>query len=122
MAGGDPMQLIVERGHQLIHHGLIPSAQPFQQFGYRRGHVRPDYFISKAGRIILKHFGTPMDLLARLLFHELADLAPAEREKIFTDRRVAPQLRAEVESLLSFDADNSSSLTSCVSDTAAEIL
>src|SRR5438132_7324991 len=63
-----------------------------------------------------------MDLLARLLFHELADLAPAEREKIFTDRQVTPQLRAEVESLLSFDADSSSSLTSCVSGAATEIL
>ena len=63
-----------------------------------------------------------MDPFARLLFHELVDLAPPEREKLFADRQVAPHLRAELESLLSFDAESSSSLTDCVSDTAQQML
>ena len=63
-----------------------------------------------------------MDHLARLLFHELADLPPAEREKLFAERQIAPELRAEVESLLSFDSENASSLTDCVSDAAEEML
>ena len=62
-----------------------------------------------------------MDHLARLLFHELADMAPEERERLFTDRQIAPELRAEVESLLSFDSE-SASLTNCVSETAEEML
>jgi hypothetical protein len=44
-----------------------------------------------------------MDNAARLLFRELADLAPAERERLLADRQIAPELRAEVESLLSLD-------------------
>jgi serine/threonine protein kinase len=63
-----------------------------------------------------------MDHLARLLFHELADLIPAEREKLFAERQIAPELRAEVESLLSFDSESASSLTDCVSDTADQML
>src|SRR5689334_6997552 len=62
-----------------------------------------------------------MDHRARLLFHELADLVPAEREKLLALRQIAPELRAEVESLLSFDSD-SASLTNCVSETAEEML
>jgi len=63
-----------------------------------------------------------MDHLARLLFHELADLVPTEREKLFAERQIAPELRAEVESLLSFDSDSASCLTDCVSDTAQDML
>jgi serine/threonine protein kinase len=63
-----------------------------------------------------------MDHLARLLFHELADMVPEEREKLFAERQIAPELRAEVESLLSFDSESASSLTDCVSDTAEEML
>jgi serine/threonine protein kinase/tetratricopeptide (TPR) repeat protein len=63
-----------------------------------------------------------MDDVARLLFRELADLTPADREKLLADRQIAPELRAEVESLLSFDSENSSSLTDCVSATADEML
>ena len=63
-----------------------------------------------------------MDNAARLLFRELADLAPAERERLLADRQIAPELRAEVESLLSLDSESSSSLTGCVSATAEEML
>src|SRR5947209_5421163 len=63
-----------------------------------------------------------MDHRARLLFHELADMVPSEREKLLAERQIAPELRAEVESLLSFDSDSSASLTDCVSDTAEDML
>ncbi len=49
-----------------------------------------------------------MDDFARLLFHELVDLVPAEREKLFADRQIAPELRLEMESLLSFDSESAS--------------
>jgi tetratricopeptide (TPR) repeat protein len=62
-----------------------------------------------------------MDHLARLLFHELADMVPEERERLFAERQIAPELRAEVESLLSFDSE-SASLTNCVSETAELML
>ncbi|HEX4810180.1 MAG TPA: serine/threonine-protein kinase [Bryobacteraceae bacterium] len=39
-----------------------------------------------------------------LLFREVADLAPAERERYFERHAVPAELRAELESLLSFDA------------------
>ncbi|MGH9662291.1 MAG: serine/threonine-protein kinase, partial [Bryobacteraceae bacterium] len=58
----------------------------------------------------------------RLLFHELADLPRAEHERIFAERQIAPELRAEVESLLGFDAAKAQSLTECVSQAAEEAL
>ena len=39
-----------------------------------------------------------------LLFCELVDLGPAERERYFEQHRVPAALQAEVESLLSFDS------------------
>ena len=42
----------------------------------------------------------------RSLFRELADLSLGDREKVFAGRRIAPELRAEVESLLQFDSAN----------------
>jgi serine/threonine-protein kinase len=63
-----------------------------------------------------------MDHLARHLFHELADLPPSEREKLFAERRIAPEVRAEVESLLNFDSANDASLTERVASTAEEML
>src|SRR5262249_22250002 len=63
-----------------------------------------------------------MDSQARDLFDELADLPPAEREKIFAQRGVKPELRAEVESLLRFDATQRGLLTDCVSNAAEETL
>jgi|HubBroStandDraft_5_1064220.scaffolds.fasta_scaffold749193_2 hypothetical protein len=39
-----------------------------------------------------------------VLFREVADLAPQERQQYFERHRVPAELRAEVESLLSFDS------------------
>jgi hypothetical protein len=72
---------------------------------------------------------TRMNQEVRLLFHELADLAPADRERILRERRIGPEVRAEIESLLSFDSTSVGfdstgveSFTECVSDTAGEVL
>src|SRR5436190_16188776 len=58
----------------------------------------------------------------RELFHELADLSPAERERIFRERQTDPALRVEVESLLSFDSTTVQNLTDCVSNVAEDVL
>jgi tetratricopeptide (TPR) repeat protein/tRNA A-37 threonylcarbamoyl transferase component Bud32 len=58
----------------------------------------------------------------RGLFHELADLSPSDREKVFRQRRTEPGIRAEVESLLGFDLAEDRSLTDLVSSTAEDIL
>lgn len=55
------------------------------------------------------------------LFQELADLAPPEREAYYTARKIPPDLRDEVESLLQFDG-NAESLTGHVAEAAGEIL
>jgi len=39
-----------------------------------------------------------MDSAVRLLYHEVADLTRSEREKLFVERQIAPELRAEIES------------------------
>src|SRR5262245_43262989 len=46
-----------------------------------------------------------MNPVVRLLFHEVADLTRSEREKLLAERQIAPELRAEIESLLSFDSN-----------------
>jgi alpha-tubulin suppressor-like RCC1 family protein/tRNA A-37 threonylcarbamoyl transferase component Bud32 len=48
-----------------------------------------------------------------VLFRELADLLPAEREAIFAARNIAPHLRAEVESLLACDVTGHA-ITECI--------
>ena len=58
----------------------------------------------------------------RVLFHELVDLPPVERQRIMADRKITPELRTELESLLSFDSTDVRRLTACVSGTAEEIL
>ena len=63
-----------------------------------------------------------MNAEVRRLFHELADLAPEERRRVFAERQIGPELRAEVESLLSFDSTNAQHLTACVAGAAGEIL
>jgi tetratricopeptide (TPR) repeat protein len=63
-----------------------------------------------------------MDQLVRQLFEELATLTPAERERVFAERPAARGVRTEVESLLSFDSAQGENLSSCVADTAAEML
>src|SRR5690242_8551192 len=62
-----------------------------------------------------------MDQRVRQLFIEVADLAPAEREGIFVERQVPPEIRAEVESLLSFDSSEVQ-LTAYVSAAAGDLL
>jgi serine/threonine protein kinase len=59
---------------------------------------------------------------ARLLFHELADLPVDDRERLLAERQIGPELRAEVESLLSLDSSKSQSLTDCVANVADEVL
>jgi serine/threonine protein kinase len=63
-----------------------------------------------------------MDNQVRLLFHELVDLAPGERQHIMAERQIAPELRAELESLLSFDSGDVRHLTACVSGAVEEVL
>ena len=62
-----------------------------------------------------------MNKLVRLLFHEVADLSPAERARIFSLRAVAPDVRAEIESLLKFDSGGGHLLTNRISQVAAEV-
>jgi tetratricopeptide (TPR) repeat protein len=63
-----------------------------------------------------------MDHDVRLLFHELADLSPEDRERVLAERRIGPEVRREIESLLSFDSADLQSLTICVADAAGEVL
>jgi hypothetical protein len=56
----------------------------------------------------------------RLLFHELVDLPAGERQRILTERQIAGDLRAELESLLSVDSPNG--LTACISRVAQDAL
>lgn len=64
-----------------------------------------------------------MNSEVRLLFHEVADLSPAERERFFRSRSVTAELRAEVESLLAFDDSSElQPLTGLVGRTAQEVL
>jgi tetratricopeptide (TPR) repeat protein len=62
-----------------------------------------------------------MDHDVRLLFHELADLSPEDRKRVLAERRIAPEVRQEIESLLSFDSDDHQSLTVCVADAAGQV-
>jgi serine/threonine protein kinase len=61
-----------------------------------------------------------MNAEVRLLFHELVDLSPAERERILAERQVGADVRAEVESLLGFHSADT--LTGCVASAAADLL
>ena len=63
-----------------------------------------------------------MDSAVRLLFHEVADLTRSEREKLFAERQIAPELRAEIESLLSFDSTSDHNLTERVANATEELL
>jgi serine/threonine protein kinase len=63
-----------------------------------------------------------MNQQVRQLFHELADVPAPERERILAGRGLAPDVRAELESLLSFDRDGDDSLTSSVSSVAESAL
>jgi tetratricopeptide (TPR) repeat protein len=63
-----------------------------------------------------------MDSAVRLLFHEVADLTRSEREKLFAERQVPPELRAEIESLLSFDSTSDHGLTQRVAKATEDLL
>jgi serine/threonine protein kinase len=63
-----------------------------------------------------------MDYQVRRLFHELVDLPPGERQRVMTERQIAPELRAELESLLSIESVDINHLTACVSGAAEEVL
>ncbi len=58
----------------------------------------------------------------RLLFHELADLPLEVRERILAERRIGPEIREKIESLLRFDSDEFHLITGCVADAAKEVL
>lgn len=57
-----------------------------------------------------------------MLFHELAGLPAAERERRLADPRVEPRVREEVESLLRYDLPENQELTACIAGVAAEVL
>jgi tetratricopeptide (TPR) repeat protein/predicted Ser/Thr protein kinase len=57
-----------------------------------------------------------------ILFHELVDLSPDQRENYFRDRPVPADVRAEVEALLHFDLEPDHILTESVSSVAAQSL
>jgi len=63
-----------------------------------------------------------MNPMVRSLFHELADLPPSDREKFFAQHQIAPELRAEIESLLSFDLTSDHGLTERVDSATEEVL
>ena len=63
-----------------------------------------------------------MDEHVRLLFHQLIELSPSEREQILREQQIGPEIRAEVESLLNFDSTNVQSFIDSISDAAGEVL
>ena len=63
-----------------------------------------------------------MQPAVRDLFHELADLSPSDRERIFRERSIQPEIRAQVESLLGFDSAPDRSLTDLVGSAAENVL
>lgn len=58
----------------------------------------------------------------RLLFHELAGLSPAERERALAQRQIEPEVRAEVESLLKYDSPYAQGFTACIAGAAGSCL
>src|SRR5262245_48723730 len=62
-----------------------------------------------------------MNPLVRRLFNEVADLTRRDREQVLANRQIAPELKAELESLLVFDSMNDHALTESVSNVAEEV-
>jgi len=58
----------------------------------------------------------------RVLFHEIVELSPEERETYFRSHEIPAGLRAEVEGLLRFDTARDHLLTHSVADRAARML
>lgn len=63
-----------------------------------------------------------MDSDVRRWFHKLADLPREERGRVLSSAPIEPEVRAEVESLLRFDDQESERLTDCISRSAAQML
>ena len=59
-----------------------------------------------------------MDPDAIVLFHELADRSPVEREEYYAQHQVSDALRAEVESRLAFDGNTTDTIQNCVASVA----
>ncbi len=59
---------------------------------------------------------------AEILFHELADLSPAEREKHCRERQIPADVQAEVEALLRFDFGVDHAITDNVAAYAEQLL
>src|ERR1700682_4083397 len=59
---------------------------------------------------------------AEILFHELADLSPAQREGYFHNHKVPDDVRTEVEELLRFDSHSDHSLTEPVAVFAEQVV
>jgi hypothetical protein len=67
-------------------------------------------------------YGLLMNEDVRVLFHELAGLPPAQRDDHYVRLHVAPNVRAELESLLSFDTPPGDSLGGVVGSVAEQLL
>src|SRR5262245_4951460 len=67
-------------------------------------------------------FGAAMNDEVRLLFHELVDLPPDEREQTLAQRQIKPAVRAELESLLNYDSSNAQGFSECIAGAAGEML
>ena len=63
-----------------------------------------------------------MNPLVRSLFHELENVKSGDREKFFAEHELPPEVRAEVESLLTFDSDGDHCFTEGVSGAALDAL
>lgn len=57
-----------------------------------------------------------------ILFHELADLSPEQRENYLRERQLPSEVRAEVEELLRFDLGLDHGLTNNVASYAQQLL
>src|SRR6478672_10184602 len=63
-----------------------------------------------------------MNPVVRLLFHQVVDLTRSERERLFAERQIGPEVRAEIESLLSFDSTSDHVLSERVANAVGEVL
>ena len=66
--------------------------------------------------------GVAVNTAVRRLFHQLADAPDHERSRILAGGEIAPELRAEVASLLGYDSVSGGSLARSVSTVAAKAL
>jgi predicted Ser/Thr protein kinase len=118
----DPKQLVVQDRDKIIQDGFVSAAKLLEQIRNARAHVQQRTASVQPLHYNDADFERGMRAEVRGLFHELADLTRAERQRVLRERGIAPELMAEVESLLSFDSANSRCLTACVSEAAEELL